>query len=399
MDKEFHLIIVAAGKGTRIDADIPKQYLEIAGKSLLTHTLDAFSTINGLKSLCLVVNPNDKVHYERIMMDWSKDIPIQIAFGGRTRQQSVHNGLDTLSLRDKDIVLIHDSARPFIDKRDINALLNALEHNEGASLAYKITDTCRRVSELDMAQEAVSRENLLGLQTPQAFHFGAIKKAHNLCDLNKEYTDDTALFSDMMNCDVKLVEASRHNFKITTKEDIAMAEKILSSNVLRETHIGMGYDVHAFDDDVSNADVTTVRLCGIDVPHDRKLKGHSDADVGLHALCDAIYGALGAGDIGQHFPPSNMAYKDMDSAKFLEHAVTLMKDRNARLINADITLICEKPKITPYKEQIQLRIAEIMGTLSARINVKATTTEGLGFAGRKEGIAANAIVSIEISHD
>lgn len=393
MGKDFYLLIVAAGKGQRIGLDIPKQYLTIAGKPLLSHTLDAFGSIKGLKQICLVVNPDDKKHYECILKKWDRK-PLITCAGGNTRQESVRNGLEAFALQDDDIILIHDAARPFIREDDISALLGALEEHKGASLAFNITDTCRNVSKTNIAQDTVSRENLWALQTPQAFAFKDIKQAHDLHairDPNKKYTDDTDLLSDMINCDVKLVASTRHNFKITTWEDIQMAEKILSDMPLAP-RVGMGYDVHGFDNNIDHA--THIRLCGVDIKYDRKLKGHSDADVGLHALCDAIYGAIGAGDIGMHFPPSNQDYKDMDSAKFLEHAMSLLREKGGVLVNADVTLICEEPKIGPYKEQMTSRMAQIMHCSPACINLKATTTEKLGFEGRKEGISAQAVASV-----
>jgi len=403
MARDFFLIIVAAGKGTRMDAVIPKQYMLLNDKSLLRHTMDAFSSVKGLRHICLVINQQDEAHYLKALdkyllngIDVSEAVSISI--GGKTRQQSVNNGLKALGasqgLRDDDIVLIHDAARPFVTCHDIDALLEVMEDHEGASLACEVTDTCRIVNELNIAQDNVSRDNLWSLQTPQAFHYGVIKKAHdNFNDPNKNYTDDTALASEM-GCDVALVQASKYNFKITTQEDLHMAECLLSTNLSTSTHVGMGYDVHAFDDNAHN--VESIRLCGVDIDYDCKLKGHSDADVGIHALCDAIYGAIGQGDIGLHFPPSNVDYKDMDSAVFLEHAMSLLRAKSGKLVNADVTIICERPKIGTHRVEMVKRVAQIMNVQETRINIKATTTEKLGFAGRKEGIAAQAIATVSL---
>jgi 2-C-methyl-D-erythritol 4-phosphate cytidylyltransferase/2-C-methyl-D-erythritol 2,4-cyclodiphosphate synthase len=325
---------------------------------------------------------------------------VSICIGGKTRQESVHRGLKEVKeccpISGDDVVLIHDAARPFVACHDIEALLNTMKEYHGASLAYKSVDTCRSVNEINVAQEEISRDDVWSIQTPQAFRYATIIKAHAQCDPHKVYTDDTSIASDS-GCSVVLVPASKYNFKITTQEDIHMADRLLSTAVLRSIRTGMGYDVHAFDDDVHP--VEAIRLCGVDIKHDRKLKGHSDADVGLHALCDAIYGAIGAGDIGVHFPPSNDEYKDMDSSVFLEQAISLLRDKKGELINADITLVCEQPKIGEYREKMVKRIAQIMKVSELRINIKATTTEKLGFAGRKEGIAAQAVVNVSLPEE
>ena len=402
MNREFYLIVVAAGKGERMGAALPKQYLKIDNKPLLRHTLEAFASQNELRHICLVINPEDESLCQDALdgytlngLDASRSV--SICSGGAIRQQSVYNGLkllgSSLGLREEDVVLIHDAARPFVTPQDIEALISALQVHTGASLAYNITDTCRTVNKYNIAQEAVSRDNLWSLQTPQAFCYGAIKKAHETCDPEKKYTDDTALVSDA-GYDIALVPASRYNFKITTKEDLHMAEKLLSTGSPTRVCTGMGYDVHAFDDNARR--VKTIRMCGIDMEFDRKLIGHSDADVGLHALCDAIYGAIGEGDIGLHFPPGNPEYKNADSAVFLEHALSLLRSKGGILNNVDITLICEKPKVGTYRPQITARLAQLTGIPEARINIKATTTEQLGFEGRKEGIAAQAVICVTL---
>ncbi len=405
MSNKFYLIIVAAGKGTRMESEVPKQYMILNGRPLLRHTMDAFANIEGLCHICLVVNPKDEAYYQNALKGYflngqdGSDV-VSICAGGKTRQQSVHSGLKLLGknsvIKDGDIVLIHDAARPFVVHEDVNALLNIMAEHKGASLACKITDTCRSVNKLNIAQEPVSRDNLWTLQTPQAFHYGLIVKAHDRSDPNKEYTDDTALASEI-GCDVALVPASKYNFKITTKEDIHMAERLLSTGSSRVNRSGMGYDVHAFDDGVS--DVDSIRLCGVNIEYDRKLKGHSDADVGLHALCDAIYGAIGEGDIGLHFPPSNADYKNMDSAVFLEHAMSLLRSKNGELVNTDVTIICERPKIDQHREKMVKRVAQIMNVPASSVNIKATTTEQLGFEGRREGIAVQAIATVSLPND
>ncbi|MFP4097848.1 MAG: 2-C-methyl-D-erythritol 4-phosphate cytidylyltransferase [Alphaproteobacteria bacterium] len=406
-DRGFYMIVVAAGKGTRAGAPIPKQYIEIDGKTILRHTLDALSCLKDLNHICLVVNPQDERHYKNALKGYtlngkSAEQAVSICAGGKTRQQSVYEGLLRLGeekrLRDDDVVLVHDGARPFVNSHDIGSLLLVMKERECASLAVKQTDTFRIYIEDKSLFQNVSRENLWALQTPQAFQYGLIKKAHEKAGTDYTYTDDTALMRESGH-DVMLVSGSKYNIKITTQEDLVMAQRLLSKTQYEtKTRTGIGFDVHAFKDqmDQTGKEKKQIRLCGIDIEHERALKGHSDADVAIHALCDAIYGAIAQGDIGLHFPPDNMDYKDMDSALFLKHAMELLRGKNGNIINIDITIICESPKITPYRDLMRSRLAKIMEIPGNCINIKATTTEKLGFTGRREGIAAQAIVSIAL---
>ena len=389
---KFSVIIVAAGSGTRLSADIPKQYIEICGRTILRHTLDVFVEMDALQEICVVINPEHEALFQNATEGLNN---IKSCYGGNERKDSVYNGIKTLShLKDQDIVLIHDAARPFAQEAEISTLLTALKNHKAASLAHPVADSLSYCDQEDLTTDRISRENLWSVQTPQAFHYGVLKQAHEQCDENKSYTDDTSLVS-AMDIAVKFVKGSKSNFKITLAEDLALAEHILSTKLSTDIRTGLGYDVHAFDDDVTE-EITHTRLCGVDIAHNRKLKGHSDADVGLHALTDAILGAIGEGDIGLHFPPSNMDFKNMDSAVFLEHAMKLLRDKGGALINADITLICERPKIGEYREQIIDRVAETLDVSPKRVNIKATTSEKLGFTGREEGIAAQAAVSVSL---
>lgn len=383
---EFSLIIVAAGSGTRLGHDTPKQYLPLGGITILRRSINAFRNMDGLKSVCVVINP---AHQELLNNAIAGLENIIVVHGGATRQESVYNGLKALNTAKNDIVLVHDAARPFVQEPDVENLLDALEEHEAATLASPVVDTVAYTDQDDYVQKYTSREKLWGGQTPQGFRADVLKRAHDSADKNTQYTDDTALVA-ALGYKIKYIAGSRQNFKITRKEDLELAEKLISM----ETHIGTGFDVHAFDE--NSLDVKSVRLCGVDVAFDRKLKGHSDADVGLHALTDAILGAIGEGDIGLHFPPSNNDFKNMDSAVFLEHAINLMKEKEGHFINADVTLICERPKIGEYREAMVERMAQIMGVSPSRVNIKATTTEKLGFTGRKEGIAAQAAVSVKL---
>ncbi len=391
---KFSVIIVAAGSGSRFGGDIPKQYVELNGKTILRRTLDIFLDMEGLASICVVIDPAHEGMFKKTV-----GIPptppfsgalgglsyVNIVYGGDARKNSVYNGLKSFpNLSGEDIILIHDAARPFVKQSEIYGLLEAMQSNKAASLVTPIVDTLRYS---DKSTE-ILRDNLYAMQTPQAFRYGLLKRAHEEYSDNS-YTDDSALMQEM-GVDVKFVIASKENFKITLKEDLELAQKMLSTEL--QTRSGQGFDVHRFSD----VNTQNIRLCGVDIPHDKALQGHSDADVALHALTDAILGAIGQGDIGLHFPPSNDDFKNMDSAVFVRHAMKLLRDKGGELVNADITLICEAPKISAHRDKIIERLAEIMEVCKTRINIKATTTEKLGFTGRGEGIAAQAIVSVSI---
>ncbi len=381
---KFSVIIVAAGSGSRLGGNMPKQYIKINGKTILRHTLDVFKNMEGLQDICVVINPEHKTMFEKaILPPLGGADYVKFCKGGNTRKDSVYNGIKELSnLKDEDIILVHDAARPFVKQSEIYDLLSVMQDYKAASLATPVVDTLR----YDGEKATVSRDNLYAIQTPQAFHYGVLKHAHEQAG-DKEYTDDTSLISEM-GIDVKFVKGSKGNFKITTSKDLTLVKRLF----ITETRTGQGFDVHRFD----TVKAQSVRLCGIDIPHDKALKGHSDADVALHALTDAILGAIGEGDIGLHFPPSNNDFKNMDSAEFVKHALKLLHDKGGEVINTDITIICEAPKISPYRDEMVDKIVEITGISKTRINIKATTTEKLGFTGRGEGIAAQAIVNISL---
>ena len=383
----FHALILAAGKGTRTGRQTPKQFQQLGGKAVLTYSIDIFNKIPSCRSICIVT---DAQYVPQVQKQFKSQKITTIVAGGEERNNSVHNGLKSFSnLKNEEIILIHDAARPCVKTADIENLLLELKKSRAGTLAVPVNATLRKGGNDNQADENVSRDNLWAIQTPQGFRYGDILQAHKEAQTEKSYTDDTALLSEK-NIPVKLVEGSPDNIKITYHQDFEMAEKLLSQNTA--TLIGQGFDVHAFDRDSKGP----IRLCGVDIPHAHALKGHSDADVGLHALTDAILGATGEGDIGRHFPPSNPDFKDMDSAIFLEKAMDILREKSGTLNNIDLTLICEEPKITPHAEAMSERISKITGLNKARINIKATTSEGLGFTGRKEGIAAQAIVTVSI---
>lgn len=352
----------------------------VAGKTVLRHTLDVLLSQENIDKICIVTHPD----HEEMFGTATEGLDVVFCHGGAERSDSVRNGLNALGqLSDDDIILIHDAARPCVQAQDIQNLIQAMEAYKAATLASPVVDTLRKSD-----GETVSRDDLWSIQTPQAFHAGLIREAHEK-HKDEKLTDDTQ-YAALMGEEVHFVAASRHNIKITTQEDLILAEKLLNASY--ETRTGMGYDVHAFDEVAADK----VRLCGVDVPHDKKLKGHSDADVGLHTITDALLGAIGEGDIGLHFPPSDDTFKDMDSAVFLEKADVLLKERGGKIVNIDVTLICERPKLGAFRDTIKDRIAEILSISSDRVNVKATTTEKLGFTGREEGIAAQAVVNVSI---
>jgi len=367
-------IIVAAGKGERLGSKTPKQFLPLGNTTILDKSYDAIASLVSPENIYVVLPEG---------YDYTGKIT-QTVTGGKTRQESVYKGLHALKgAKDKDIVLIHDAARPFTDYKDIQALIQTIKDDaDAASLAAPVTDSLRKAE-----GNVIDRDGLYALQTPQGFRFKTIMDAHEAHHKDGNFTDDTSIVA-ANGAQIVLVPSSTSNFKITTTQDYKMAQALSSPAAYR---IGQGFDVHAFDEETSAKHIT---LCGINIPHDRKLKGHSDADVGLHAITDALLGAIGAGDIGEHFPPSDDTFKNMDSAIFLEKAVTLVQKKNGIISNIDVTLICEAPKISAYKKAMQERIAKICHLNNDQVNVKATTTEKLGFTGRKEGIAAQASVLI-----
>lgn len=375
-------LIVAAGRGSRAGPGAPKQYRLLGGEPVLRRTASVFSQHPAISSVLAVIHRDDRASYEAACGDLPKLLPP--VPGGATRQASVLAGLEALATADKpDLVLIHDGARPFVSERLISACIAALASHQGALAALPVTDTVRRASE-GLAGETVPRDGLWRAQTPQAFRFSSILQAHRAA-AGGDFTDDVAVAA-AAGISVALVEGDEDNFKITTGADVERAERMLMRG--GETRTGTGFDVHRFGAG------DHVWLCGVKIPHAAGLEGHSDADVGLHALTDALLGAIGAGDIGKHFPPSDPRWKGASSDRFLAHAAGLARSAGATISNADVTLICEAPKISPHTEAMRARIAAILDIDVSRVSVKATTTEGLGFTGRREGIAAQAIATL-----
>ncbi|MDZ4366196.1 MAG: bifunctional 2-C-methyl-D-erythritol 4-phosphate cytidylyltransferase/2-C-methyl-D-erythritol 2,4-cyclodiphosphate synthase [Afipia sp.] len=374
-------LIVAAGRGSRAGPGAPKQYRQLGGEPVLRRTLSTFAAHPGIDAVLTVIHKDDRAAYETAAAGLPKLLPP--CPGGETRQASVRAGLESLTGLKPARVLIHDGARPLVSTALISACIEALDTHRGALVALPVTDTLRRGTD-GMAGEAVSRKNLWRAQTPQGFHFDAILEAHRRADDNAA-TDDVEL-ATMAGIDVSMIAGDEDNIKITDAADMARAARILARG--GEPRTGTGFDVHRFEPG------DHVWLCGVRVPHSAGLAGHSDADVGLHALTDAILGAIGAGDIGKHFPPEEMKWEGAASDIFLAHAGNLAARAGARISNLDVTLICERPKIGPHVEAMRDRVAEILNLDRTRVSVKATTTEGLGFTGRSEGIAAQAVATL-----
>ncbi len=392
----FYALIAAAGSGTRLGGERPKQYTLLGRKTVLRHSIEAFLACSGLKELRVIIDPAHEDFYHESVR--GLDLPPPVT-GSGSRKNSVFNGINNFShLKTEDILLIHDAARPFIKRREIEALLSVLDTAEAATLGTPVADTLRRGT----ANEYVDRSGLWAIQTPQGFRYGILRRAHEQAANDPSVTDDTMLVA-ALGIEPKIVEAPRENFKITTMPDLELARKIINAAVT-VTRTGFGFDVHAFDKEThSKTGNGSVRLCGIDVPHAYRLKGHSDADVGLHALTDAILGAMAAGDIGHHFPPSDPQWKNADSSLFLRHAVDIVIADGGTITNLDLTLICEGPKVGPHRTAMQNRVAQICGITPGQVGIKATTTEMLGFTGRGEGIAAQAVATLslpaETSHE
>jgi 2-C-methyl-D-erythritol 4-phosphate cytidylyltransferase/2-C-methyl-D-erythritol 2,4-cyclodiphosphate synthase len=375
-------LVVAAGRGTRFGGDMPKQWLELEGRAVLRHSLGLLASHPAVSAVRVVIHPDDRALYDAAAAGLSLGEPIA---GGSSRQESVRLGLEALAAEAPDLVLIHDGARPFLDSGTVSRVVEALSAHPGAIPALPVHDTLKRGAAA-LVETTVERAGLWRAQTPQGFRFSEILKAHQ-DSAGRELTDDAAV-AEAAGLAVALVQGSEDNVKITTAADLELARRRLAGQW--EVRVGTGFDVHKF----TAGDHVT--LGNVRIPHDAALEGHSDADVALHALTDALLGAIGAGDIGYHFPPTDPRWKGADSARFLEHAGALLAARGGRITHLDVTVICERPKVGPHRLAMIRRIAEILGLDEGRVSVKATTTEGLGFTGRREGIAAQAVATVTL---
>ena len=377
-------LIVAAGSGSRMGGELPKQYRPIAGKAVLAHAVDALTSHPRIDAVRVVIR--DGQQEAALEALGGRDVG-QLIVGGETRQESVRRGLEALAVQGApDLVLIHDAARPFCPLNVIDRLLKALEHNSAAVPALPAADTLMRGKGRHLG-DTVDRTHLNRIQTPQAFHFQRILDAHQ-AKASESFTDDATLARAAL-VGVVRVEGDEALSKITLIGDFARAEERLRTRLVSRT--GMGFDVHSF------AGEGPIQMGGVQVPHDKGLAGHSDADVVLHAITDALLGAAGEGDIGQHFPPSDPQWKGASSDRFLVHAADLIRNRGGVIDHIDCTVICETPKVGPHRDAMRSRIADILQLKPAQVSIKATTTERLGFAGRGEGVAAQAVATIRMS--
>ncbi len=383
--KGFHLLLPAAGQSSRMGkGETAKPYLKLHGKSILRHTIEQFLTFENLRSIRVIIDPRHLNDYNQAVHDLKIEPYIE---GSTSRKLSIYNGLNSFTKSQvEEVLLIHDAARPCVKTDDIIGLLNALDNEgtDGATLATPVSDTLYREG------DKVSREDLWAIQTPQAFKISTVLATHQHFQDNDSFTDDASMVR-AMGKNIAITPSSRENIKITTQEDLEMAEKLLKQET--KTRTAMGFDVHAFETERTEKPLI---LGGITIPHDYALKGHSDADVVLHAITDALLGSINAGDIGTHFPPSDNQWKDADSAIFLHKTLKLLNEQGAAIEFIDVTILAEAPKIGPHRETLQNNIAKILSVSPDIISIKATTTEQLGFTGRKEGIACQAVATITL---
>lgn len=368
-------LVVAAGQGLRAGQPMPKQFARWRGKPVVRHSVEALANA-GCDPILVVIPEGAHAAAREALAGIAS---VQFTTGGATRQESVRLGLEVLAGSEPDLVLIHDAARPLLPAAVIERLLGALEIHKGSIPVLPVVDSLAHVEPGDVMGAPARREDLRRVQTPQAFRFDAILAAHRAWDGATNAGDD-AQVAQAASVAVAFVEGDETLHKLTYAADFAPSLPLV--------RVGTGYDVHQLEEGED------LWLCGVRVEHTHGLSGHSDADVAIHALVDAMLGAIGAGDIGQHFPPSDPRWKGAASDRFLDHAAKLVVQSGYGLGNADVTIICEAPKIGPHRESMRARLADILGVDIALVSVKATTTEKLGFTGRREGIAAQAAVSL-----
>lgn len=368
-------LIVAAGRGVRAGGSVPKQFAPVAGKPMIAHSHAALAGHPAIDAVIVVVADGQQEQARAALGD------VTIVTGGATRRDSVAHGLAAIG--DAERVLVHDAARPFVPRAVIDALVAALDTHDGAVPVLPVADTLARGS--DLLGETVAREGLYRVQTPQAFRVAALRAAHAAWPAGEEATDDAQMVR-RLGGGVALVQGAAMLEKVTHPQDFATAD----ARIAYESRTAMGFDVHRLESGEE------LWLGGIRIPHDKGLSGHSDADVALHALTDALLGTIAAGDIGTHFPPSDPQWKGADSAQFLQHAARLIADKAGRIDFVDLTILCEAPKIGPHRAAMTARIADLLGLTPDRVSVKATTTERLGFTGRGEGIAVQAVATIRL---
>jgi len=383
-------LILAAGSGSRAGGVLPKQYQELGGRPVLRHVLEAFAALPRLDRIKVVIAGSDRERYAAAVQGLDLDAPV---LGGATRQESGRLGLEALGQRPPRQVLIHDAARPFVSADLVNRVIDALDSHEGAVPALPLTDTLKRAPD-GIIVETIGRKELWTAQTPQGFWYDLIHAAHERAAASglAHFTDDAAV-AEWAGMKIAVVPGDSQNLKLTTAADLTLAEERHASDIYRrcpDVRVGQGMDVHAFEPGHH------VTLCGVRIPHDRALKGHSDADAALHALTDALLGSIGEADIGTHFPPTDMRWRKAASSLFLRHAAGLIESRGGFIAHVDLTIVCEAPKIAPHVPAMRKNLAALLGIAGDRIAIKATTSEGLGFTGRGEGLMAWATATVRL---
>ena len=388
MTTKVAAIVVAAGRGYRAGGEMPKQYREVAGEPVIRPTLAAFLGHAEIDAVQPVIHPDDREIFLAATAGLGGMLsPVS---GGPTRQASVRAGLEALRAAPPDFVLIHDAARPFLSGALIARAITAAKEHGAAVPAVAITDTVKKIDERDMVSETLDRSRLRTVQTPQAFAFGLIADFHRRAAAAgcEDFTDDAAL-AEWAGHRVSVFAGETTNVKLTTDDDFTRAETLRMA-AFADVRTGNGFDVHAFGDG------DHVMLAGIRIPHDHGVTGHSDADVALHALVDAILGALAEGDIGVHFPPSDPQWRGASSDRFLSFACERVRARAGMIAHLDVTIVCETPRVSPHRDAMRARIATIAGIPIGRVAVKATTSEKLGFTGRGEGLVAMATATVRL---
>lgn len=395
--KSIAAIVVAAGRGERASTGgeaTPKQYRKLAGVPVLTWTISALLEHDAIGWVLPVIHPDHAERFAALRLEHPRLLPP--VTGGAERQASVLEGLKALGPLNPELVLIQDAARPFVDVPLIQGVIDALARHDAALPMTPVTDTIKRSLDGKTVAATEDRQTLFAAQTPQGFRFPQILSAHiRAARLPRPFTDDAAI-AEWAGLTVALTPGSIRNIKITHPEDFVRAERMIlgdTNEAKMEMRTGLGIDFHQFEPG------DAVWLGGVKIPHTMRLKGHSDADAALHALTDALYGALGEGDIGTHFPPSDPQWKGAASSIFLEHAAKLVRERDGRIVNVDLTIVCEAPRIGPHVAAMRETIGAILGIASTRVAVKATTSERMGFAGREEGLMAQAIATLELPRE
>lgn len=390
MTERVIALLVAAGKSERMRADLPKPYANLGDEALLKRAVKTFLSHPEINGVRVVIRREHHALYKKAIEGLTL---FPCVVGGESRQESVRLGLESLAHRPPEIVLVHDAARPLVSPELIDRVLEGLKKSSAVVPALPVTDTLKRVDN-DTIAETLDRKQVYAVQTPQGFHFAPLLEAHRKLQ-GKNLTDDAALM-EKTGAKVTLVDGDPDNIKITTEKDIERMTSLLALDT--ETRTGIGYDVHALKPHERDTPMNRqyVKICGIKIPFTHYLEGHSDADVGLHVLTDAMLGAMGEGDIGLHFPPDDRKWQGAESERFLLHAYELLKQHGGEIVHLDVTLICERPKISDHRAPMVHHIAQILKIEENRVSVKATTTEGLGFIGRGEGIAAQAVVTVRL---